>query len=113
MKIDIATKGKVNILRVTGNLTFGGDAVLRQEVVGLLDGGGRLFLFNLLGVPFIDSVGLGETVACTKRICERGGAIKLVLAEDGKVHQVFKITGLDRAYEIFTDEQEALVSWIP
>ncbi len=112
MDIRVRKQGKINILDVTGRLTSGGDAVLREKVRDLLGAGEQNFILNLVEVPFIDSVGLGETVACTKRICDRGGTIKVVLAERGKVQEVLEITGLSRAYEIFHDEQEALASWM-
>ena len=113
MDIAVRKKGKVSILRISGVLTAGGDAKVRAKVWELLEEGDRLFIFNLSEVPFIDSVGLGEMVACTKRICERDGAVKLVLSDPGKPREVFKATGLNNAYQIFTDEQEAIASWIP
>ncbi len=112
MEIAIRDKGKVDVLDLMGSLAAGGDEALRKTVVERLDAERRLFLFNMLEVPYIDSVGLGETVACTKRICDRGGSVKLVMRGQGKVHEVFEITGLDRAYEIFDDVEVALASWI-
>ena len=37
--------------------------------------------------------------------------MRLVLDQDGKVHQILRITGLDRAYEIFGDRAGALAGW--
>ena len=113
MEIAIRERGKVDVLDLQGNLSAGSDDALRQVVVDRLVAGRQLFLFNMLEVPYIDSVGLGETVACTKRICDRGGSVKLVLRPQGKAREVFKITELDLAYEIFDDVEVALASWIP
>jgi len=107
-------KGQVTIIDIVGRLTIGvGDVALREKVNELLDAGRRLFIFNMKDVPFMDSAGLGETVACKKRICERDGAVKLVTPRGTKPLEVFIITGLDRAFEIFDDEEEALASFIP
>jgi anti-anti-sigma factor len=113
MGVTVRQKGKVSIVDVQGKLTMGTDVVLRDQVRTLVEQGARKFVFNLSRVPFIDSVGLGETVACTKRICDREGSVKLVLPERSKVLEVLNITGLSRAYEIFHAEEEALASWIP
>jgi anti-sigma B factor antagonist len=113
MGVSVRNKGKVSIVDVKGKLTIGAEVALRTEISALLERGARLFVFNLCGVPFIDSIGLGETVACTKRICDREGSVKVVLPERSKVREVLNITGLNRAYEIFDDEEEALASWIP
>ena len=61
----------------------------------------------------MDSAGLGETVACTKRIRERNGIVKLVIPKRAKPDEIFVVTGLDKAFEIYGDEEEALASFIP
>ena len=113
MAVEVRQKGKVSIVDVKGKLTVGDDHIqLRQTVKDLLDDGRRLFVFNLLDVPFMDSSGLGETAACKMRVSRNDGVIKIVLREQSKVREVFKITGLDHAFEIFEDEGEALASFI-
>lgn len=112
MDVVVDRKQDVAILSVHGHLSLGADEVLRDQVLGLLKTDAQRFIFDLSAVPYIDSVGLGETVACTKRICERGGAVRLVLRKDGKVHEILRITGIDRAYKIFGDRRAALEGWI-
>ena len=111
MDVIVDRREDVTILSVKGHLSLGADVVLRDQVLELLKTDAQLFVFDLSQVPYIDSVGLGETVACTKRICERGGAVRLVVEKHGKVHEILRITGLDRAYEVFSDKQAALVGW--
>jgi anti-sigma B factor antagonist len=113
MAVEVRQKGKVSIVDVKGKLTVGDDHIqLREAVKGLLEGGNRLFVFNLRDVPFMDSSGLGETAACKMRVSRHEGVIKLVLEEHSKVREVLKITGLDHAFEIYEDEGEALASFI-
>ena len=113
-KITDRKKGQVTIIDIVGNLTIGvGDVALREKVNELLDAGRRLFIFNMKDVPFMDSAGLGESVACKKRICERGGAVKLVTPRGTKPLEIFVVAGLEKAFEIFDDEEEALASFIP
>ena len=113
MKIEIRSKGKVDIVDFTGTLTMGeGDLDLREKFKTLVDSGRRMFVFNMKGITYMDSAGLGETTACRLRAAEADGEIKLVVDEGGKVQQILKITKLDRAFDVFHDEEEALASFI-
>jgi anti-anti-sigma factor len=65
----------------------------------------------MTAVPYVDSAGVGELVGCAKRAYERGGAIKIVLPPRGAVRETFRITSLDKVFEIFEHEDEALASF--
>ena len=67
----------------------------------------------LVNVAFLDSAGLGETVSSAKRVLEKGGQIRLVVASAGKPAKLFAVTSLDRVFEIYETEQEALASLVP
>ena len=110
MRIKQRRAGNVNVLELAGKMTIGeGDVQLRTVVRELLDQGERLFIFDMLGVPMLDSASVGEVVACHRRACEIGGSIKLVVK--GKVHDTFTMTHLDRVFEIFSDIEGALGSF--
>ena len=64
---------------------------------------------NLEGVDFIDSAGLGELVRSHASIRSRGGQLKLV-KPSASVHHLFRITKLDRVFDIVPDEGSALSS---
>jgi anti-sigma B factor antagonist len=110
MNLDVRKKGPVSILDISGRFTIPHEARVREAMLALLDAGERLFIFNMTKCPYLDSSGLGETVACLKRVSSRKGTIKLVLTE--KPLAMFVLTGLDRVFEIFEDEEEALASFI-
>ena len=111
--IEVQNKGGVSILTFAGRVTIGnGDVEMRERVVDLLEAGERRFIFNMGAVSFLDSSGIGETVASARRISSLGGCAKLVLHEQGRVRDVFEITGLHRSFEIFTDEEQALASFM-
>ncbi len=113
MTIEVRRKGKVSIVDLAGAMTLGdGDVLLRERFRELIDRGDRMFIFNMLGLAFMDSMGLGETAACCLRAAEAGGVIKLLVARGGKIEEILRITRLDRAFEVFHDEGEALASFI-
>ena len=71
-----------------GKITIGvGDVALRRQIFDLLDIGHSRILLNLVGVSYMDSAGIGELIACYKRVLEKGGSIKL-LNPSGKVYDL-------------------------
>lgn len=105
--------GKVCVFEVSGSMNIGrGDVELREAFKEAIRDGERSFLFNLTKVSYMDSAAIGETVACAKRAAEAGGTIKIVLVPKGRPDEILRVTSLDRVFEIFTDEKEALVSFI-
>ncbi|MFI6501502.1 STAS domain-containing protein [Nonomuraea typhae] len=55
-------------------------------------------VIDLTGVPFCDSVGLGELVAAHNRARQASGRLVLVL-EPGMITHLLTITNLDRHFE--------------
>ena len=111
MKIKIRRKGPVSMLYVVGKLTIPREVRLREVVADLLAAGERLFVLDMTQCPYLDSAGLGETVAIAERIEQRQGRVVLVLT--GKTRSLFEVTRLTQVFEHYVDEQEALASFIP
>ena len=112
MEIEVGRAKNVCTLSCAGDLTLGeGELALRNQVIDVLEAGDRFLILNLDGVRYMDSAGVGEIVACSKRAFERNGVIKIVLPEQGPVQRVFKLTCLDRAFEIFHDQTQAVDSF--
>jgi anti-anti-sigma factor len=110
MKIEVRKKGKICILDLSGKITFGpATEMLDERFMALLDSGERFFVFNMTGVPWLDSGGIGHVVQCHKRVRDRNGVIKLVLK--GKSHDLFTMYELHKVFEIFEDLEEALASF--
>jgi len=63
-------------------------------------------IVDLGGVAFIDSSGLGVLVSALRRARERDGSVRIVCTRDN-VLKIFRITGLDKVFPIFSDITEA------
>jgi anti-sigma B factor antagonist len=112
MEIELRKKGRVCVLNLTGRLPLGqGDVALRHKFQEVLDAGERQLLLNLSGLNMMDSAGVGEFVACSKRAFERAAIVKVTVQADSAIARIFSITGLERAYEVFTDEDSAVASY--
>ncbi|MFT8349339.1 STAS domain-containing protein [Clostridium saccharoperbutylacetonicum] len=74
-------------------------AVFRLEINKLIEKGQRNFTFDFSKCDFIDSTGLGALVAIYKKCVEKGGTIKLKALKP-EVEKLFKLTRLDKVFEI-------------
>ena len=111
MKTNIRDVGEVAILEVKGKITMGeGDIQLRDEIKKLMEGGKSKILVDLGDVNMIDSSGLGELVGCFTTVTKQGGKMKL-LKLTKRVNDLMQITRLLTVFEVFDEEQKALVSF--
>ena len=96
------------VVALTGELDIGTSDTFERELDGLLDGGARRIVVDLLGVTFLAAVGLGLLTRTAKRTRSAGGEC-IVVSDDPRVLRVFEITGLDRVFRIERTLMEAVV----
>jgi anti-sigma B factor antagonist len=110
MAVSTQKIGKACILTLSGELKLG-PAV--EELSGVfrqcIDNGERFFVFNMLKVPWMDSSGIGEVVACYKRARDAKGELKVVMR--GKSHDLFTFYELHKVCELHETLEEALGSF--
>jgi anti-sigma B factor antagonist len=63
-------------------------------------------IFDLSGVSFIDSSGVGTVVRCLAKLKKLGGTLRLTGVK-GMVEGVLKLTQIDRVVEIYPTASEA------
>ena len=85
---------------------------MRDKFSEICQQGVRNLVFNLAGVDYIDSTGLGALVICATSLRKNNGAVKLVNLNRRNV-ELLVITKLATVFEIFTDEQDAVNSFFP
>jgi anti-sigma B factor antagonist len=69
-------------------------------------------VFDMSGVEFVDSSGLGALIACQRTLKDRNGALRLA-AMGASVRALFELTRIERVFQIYTSRQEALVACLP
>ena len=85
------------------------DVALREQVTELLEEGYRAFVLNLAHVPYVDSFGLGQLITIQTSVRSRGGQLILLRPTD-HVQALFRITKLNTAFHISSDETQAVRS---
>ena len=76
-----------------------------NKVAEIVNQGQNNIILNLTKVTYMDSAGIGELVACLKRVKEKGGVIKLLNAS-GKVYDLLQLTKLEDVFESYKDEKD-------
>lgn len=79
---------------------------LKRELVAAIEDDCPNVIVDLEGIGFIDSSGLGVLVSALRRARERDGAVRIVCTRDN-ILKIFRITGLDKVFPIFSDIAEA------
>jgi anti-sigma B factor antagonist len=115
MSLDITQheRESVIVLNMKGRITVGNEATaLREKMAELTAADKKNLVFNLAGIDFIDSTGLGALVMCVTSMRKAGGNVKLVNLNKRNI-ELLVMTRLATAFEIFNDEQDAVNSFFP
>jgi len=83
-------------------------ASFKDEMGKLVDQGHTAFVLDLSEVNFIDSTGLGAILSILKRVGKSGDII--VTGTSDTVGSMFKLTRMDRVFQMFPTVDEALAT---
>lgn len=95
------------LMSVEGEVDVYTSPQVKQELVALAESGVTHVILNLSQVEYLDSTGLGVLISGLKRLRENGGNLALV-GPGMRILRIFEITGLDRIFDIYPTEQDAL-----
>jgi anti-sigma B factor antagonist len=103
----------VLVLNLTGKIVLGeGTRTFRQLIQDALAIGKKDIILNLAEVVHIDSSGLGELVTSHSSVKRQGGHLKLIKLTS-RAHELVNLTKLHTVFEIYEDEEAALLSFRP
>jgi anti-sigma B factor antagonist len=113
LEIQLRDREGIAVLEMKGRITVGKEATaLRDKVAELSASNTRNLVFNLEGVDYIDSTGLGALVMSATTLRKAGGNVKLVYLNRRNI-ELLVMTKLDTTFEIFADEGDAVGSYYP
>jgi anti-sigma B factor antagonist len=109
MRLEIKKLGRVTVVR---SLESRMDAKVandfKTEIGRIVEEDNRWIVFDVSEIAFIDSSGLGAIVSSLKMLGNEGD---LVIAGAGEtVLSLFKLTRMDRVFQMFATEKEAVES---
>ncbi len=87
------------IVRLSGELDHSEASRIRSELDALIaDTGTRRLIFDLNGLEFMDSSGIGLIIGRYKLMRRRGGSVA-VLGPDARIDKIFRMAGLYQLVE--------------
>lgn len=110
--MDLTTKSKNNIKVLTLSGRF--DALTAPSVQAWLEEATQAkpvqIVVNMEAVSFVDSTALSTLVSGMKRARQAEGDLRLCRLQQ-PVRMIFELTRLDKAFEIFPGEHEAITAF--
>lgn len=97
----------VNMIHPKGNLNMATAQDFFSQMIGLLQKGEKKFLLDLSSLESIDSIGLGTLVRLSKRTKEAEAQLRISNPNPG-VLKVFELTKLDKVFELYATQEEAM-----
>ncbi len=105
-----AMEPDITILEFSGKITLTAERYDMEKMVDdLVRQNRRKFIFDLAGVEYIDSSGMGSIVQCFTKVKQAGGGFRVVGLQD-RVRQLFKITRVDQIIPFYPTVPAALES---
>ncbi|MFA6506733.1 MAG: STAS domain-containing protein [Treponemataceae bacterium] len=98
---------KTCVISASGRLNAVSASELKNEIKTQVASGHTVLVIDLKETPFIDSSGLSALVSGLKLTREQGGSLRLSGLNE-QTSTVFKLTLLDRVFQIFPDVEQAL-----
>jgi anti-sigma B factor antagonist len=103
--------GSITIVDLRGSIDLGeASLTLRRTIRDLVESARTKIILNLSQVNSMDSAGVGELAGAYVPVKSKGGELKF-LSPTKKVHDMLKITQLDKVFEVYIDEQSAIRSF--
>ncbi len=110
MNLQLTSYDNVTVLKIAGRIDSHSVQRLRQQLIVNASGTEKNIILDLAGVDFIDSSGLAAIVHGMKQCRAVGGDLRLCKTPQA-VRMVLELTRLDKALEIFLDQESALLSF--
>lgn len=110
MDIQVNKQKSVVVVAVSGDVDAQSAPQLDDCLSELVNQGEQCYVIDLSAVPFMDSSGLATLVKLFKRIRIGHGDVKLAGLRP-EILKVFQLTRLNRVFDIFENQSEAVADF--
>jgi anti-sigma B factor antagonist len=108
LSIDVqAREDGIHIFHLRGDLDVATAPTLRGALIEASTAGKHELIVDLSDLGFLDSTGLGALIGAHRRAQENGGDVRLV-ARDGQILRLLRITGLLGVFRVYATIEAAL-----
>ncbi|MBP7585410.1 MAG: STAS domain-containing protein [Spirochaetes bacterium] len=103
----VLSNDNIDIVVLDGRIDQDASAEMESLLQGCMNKGRYNICIDMINVKHICSSALGVLVAVKRKMKDREGDIKLVIADDNLL-KLFQTTMLDRVFEIYESQRECL-----
>ena len=107
MEIAIDKERNYSILKIKGDVDLYSSPQVRQQILALANKKHASILVDFLEVTYMDSSGVATLVEALQLTNKNGGKLRLFNLGQ-PIKDVFELSRLDRVFEIYDDEGQAL-----
>ena len=107
LKIETNNIENIKVIKIEGDVDLYSSPQIRKTIIDLIDKKESALLINLDGVSYMDSSGVATLVEGLQRMREYNGRL-MICNIHGAVRDVFELSRLDKVFQIFETETDAL-----
>ncbi len=107
VRIDLETRGAVDVIRLTGSLDMYSLPQLVAQVQTLFAQGHYCVVVDCRNLEYIGSAGLGAFIGFSTQSREHHGDFKLLSVPE-RIFKIITLLGFTKVLRLYTSEQEAL-----
>ncbi|MFC1851454.1 STAS domain-containing protein [candidate division CSSED10-310 bacterium] len=107
LQIDDIPESPIKVVRLSGRLDSYTNKIFEESIEKLFEKNHHYLVFDLSGLDYINSTGLGTIMAAYQRADLVNGFVAVCGAK-GKVAMIFRITKVGLQIKIFEHEEEAV-----
>ncbi|MFF4260402.1 STAS domain-containing protein [Streptomyces sp. NPDC001663] len=104
--LETIAAGRCLVARVSGEMDYATDPVLRPQFKELIARGDRFIVLDLSGLSFCDSAGLNVLLGAWRQ-AEAGGAVLVLACVPEPLQWVLEMTGADQILRVYDTVAEA------
>jgi anti-sigma B factor antagonist len=102
----------VVLLNISGRITLGRDCQdLEWAIEGLIRDNEKKVVFDLSGLDYVDSIGIGIIVMCYGKMKAAGGELRLASLQP-RIAELMKITKLDQVWNFYPTAAAAAENFV-
>lgn len=108
LSIHVHVVDDMQVFELTGSLDIATAPTVRAALTSASERQSHRLIVDLSRVDFLDSTGLGALIGAQRRAKEFGGEVRLV-AKEGQILRLLRITGLLRVFAVYPTLDDAVV----
>ena len=109
LQLEVDKRPEATVVVAIGEIDLATTGELRDTIGELIVDGNVHLVVDLQQVGFLDSTGLGAFIGARRRAHAFKGSLGLVCTRESLL-KIFRITGLDRVFDFYETQDEALAA---